>query len=99
MPAEPQGAQKHEQQGEANGLPLLSLGLVLNREGFPIVHKLFPGNACYATVVLPCKDGKEYHIRKPGLPDERQKMLYRALGINLQTLTVLKTVLKPEKSR
>ena len=39
------------------------------------------------------------HIRKPGLPDERQKMLYRALGINLQTLTVLKTVLKPEKSR
>lgn len=54
---------------------------------------------CYATVVLPCRDGKEYHIRKPGLPDERQKMLYRALGINLQTLPVLKTVLKPEKSR
>ncbi len=44
-------------------------------------------------------DGKEYHIRKPGLPDERQKMLYRALGINLQTLLVLKTVLKPGKSR
>ena len=50
---------------------------------------------CYATVTLPCRDGKEYRIRKPGIADERQKLIYHVLGIDLNTLPVHKVVVEP----
>jgi len=50
---------------------------------------------CYATVKLPCKNGKEYQIRKPGIPDEKQKLIYEALGIDISALPVNRIVIEP----
>lgn len=51
---------------------------------------------CYATVSMSCRDGRRYRIRKPGIADERQKLIYRTLGIDLDTLPVIKTVAEPD---
>ena len=50
---------------------------------------------CYTTINLPCRNGKEYHIRRPGKPDERQRMIYSALGIDVGALPVRKVVVEP----
>ena len=52
---------------------------------------------CYATVKLPCKNGKEYQIRKPGIPDEKQKLIYKALNIDVGALPVTRRVVEPIK--
>ena len=52
---------------------------------------------CYATVKLPCKNGKEYQIRKPGIPDEKQKLIYKALNIDVGALPVTRRVAEPIK--
>ncbi|OQC17571.1 MAG: hypothetical protein BWX73_00117 [Lentisphaerae bacterium ADurb.Bin082] len=50
---------------------------------------------CYTTINLPCSNGREYHIRRPGKPDERQKMIYSAFGIDVSALPVRKVVVEP----
>ena len=50
---------------------------------------------CYTTILMPCKDGKMYSIRRAGRPDEKQKCIYQALGIDLSTLPVRKEVIEP----
>lgn len=50
---------------------------------------------CYATITMPCKNGKEYQIRRPGKPDERQALIYRALDIDMATLPVIKKLVEP----
>lgn len=37
---------------------------------------------CYATVMLPTKDGRIHWIRKPGMPEQEQWEIYRKFGIN-----------------
>ena len=55
---------------------------------------------CYATVKLPCRNGVEYQIRKPGIPDEKQKLIYKALGIDISALPVSRLAVEPAiKSR
>jgi hypothetical protein len=50
---------------------------------------------CCTTISLPCGNGREYHVRRPGKPDERQKMIYSALGIGVGALPVRKVVVEP----
>ena len=52
---------------------------------------------CYDTMTMPCKNGREYQIRRPGKPDERQKLIYRALNIDLTTLPVIKKLVEPKE--
>jgi transposase len=49
---------------------------------------------CYTTINMPCCNGKEYQIRRPGKPDERQKLIYSSLGIDVSTLPVRKVVVE-----
>jgi len=46
----------------------------------------------YSTIVLPTKSGTVYRIRKPGVPDMRQRAIYETLGINWVQLPVTRTV-------
>jgi transposase len=46
----------------------------------------------YSTICLPTRDGKLHSIRRPGLPDQRQASVYQALGVDLATLPVTRTV-------
>lgn len=50
---------------------------------------------CYTTINLPCRNGKQYQLRRPGKPDERQKLIYSSLGIDVSTLPVHKVVIEP----
>ena len=43
---------------------------------------------CYTTILLPTVSGELHRIRKPGIPDERQRAIYRALGVDLKQLPV-----------
>ncbi|NLB55963.1 MAG: IS1634 family transposase [Lentisphaerae bacterium] len=41
---------------------------------------------CYTTILLPTKDGLTHRIRKAGQPEECQKEIYQALGIEWRNL-------------
>lgn len=43
---------------------------------------------CYATVIIPTAEGFEHHNRKPGRPNETQKLAYRLLGVDWTDLPV-----------
>lgn len=49
---------------------------------------------CYATMLIPTSDGKVRHLRKPGRPDERQRAIYKRLGINCSTLPTRTSIFK-----
>lgn len=46
----------------------------------------------YSTVMLPCKDGKIVHIRKPGQPEETHQEIYHKLDIDYDNLPKTKIV-------
>ncbi len=50
---------------------------------------------CYATITMPCQNGSEYQIRRPGKPDERQRLIYRALNIDVASLPVTRKKIEP----
>jgi len=54
---------------------------------------------CYTTIVLPTRSGTIYRIRKPGVPEESQKAIYRTLGINYEKLPRTRTVHAPASGR
>lgn len=37
---------------------------------------------CYATMIIPATTGRVHHIRKPGRPNDAQKLVYSLLGID-----------------
>jgi len=43
---------------------------------------------CYTTIILPTAKGELHRIRRPGIPDERQRAIYKNLGIDLKPLPV-----------
>jgi len=43
---------------------------------------------CYSTLIIPSADGMVRRIRKPGRPDERQRLIYELLDIDLAALPV-----------
>lgn len=45
---------------------------------------------CYATMIVPSKDGKIRHVRKAGKPDERQRKIYQLLNVEYRNLPVTK---------
>lgn len=47
---------------------------------------------CYATIVLPTKNGKTYRIRKASAPDEQQNRIYQIFGIDWKSLPKSKTL-------
>ena len=51
---------------------------------------------CYATLIVPCKDGGVYHIRKPGRPEAQQRQLYKIFGVKISNLR--KTTVKFRKT-
>ena len=46
----------------------------------------------YSTMILPCKDGKIVHSRKPGEPEETHKEIYKKLDIEYDNLPKTKIV-------
>ena len=48
----------------------------------------------YATVILPTRQGKVYHLRKAGIPETSHKQIYNLLGIKWNKLPVKKRMLK-----
>ena len=42
----------------------------------------------YTTIILPTKNDGVHRIRKAGIPDEKQKMIYNSLGVNWKNLPV-----------
>lgn len=50
---------------------------------------------CHATITMPCKSGREYLVRRPGKPDERQMLIYKALDIDTAALPVIKRLVEP----
>jgi len=44
----------------------------------------------YATIILTLRDGSRYEVRKPGMPDERQRSVYQIFGVDLCSLPVFK---------
>ena len=49
---------------------------------------------CYATVIMPTAEGLEHHNRKPGRPDQIQKLVYTLLGIDWKALPVRRRTYK-----
>jgi len=47
---------------------------------------------CYTTIMLPTIKGELHRLRKPGLPDNRQKEIYDRIGIKWQGLPAMRTV-------
>lgn len=43
---------------------------------------------CYATVIAPTAKKQVYHVRKPGRPNEVQKLIYKQLGIDWKNLPI-----------
>ena len=48
---------------------------------------------CYATIILPTRQGDTYRIRKAGQPEESQKRIYRLLGVDWRNLPTIKTLI------
>jgi len=48
---------------------------------------------CYATLFVPTRDGRCYRLRRPGLPEECQRDVYRKLGLDLRGLPRSKVIL------
>jgi hypothetical protein len=49
---------------------------------------------CYSTIIVPTADGIIRHTRKPGRPDERQRLIYDILGVDFSPLPVKKNFYK-----
>ena len=49
---------------------------------------------CYATVVIPTEERLEHHDRKPGRPNEVQRLIYLLLGIDWKDLPVTRRTYK-----
>jgi len=47
---------------------------------------------CYTTILLPTRSGQTYRLRRAGQPEECQKAIYRALGIQWDKLPQAKVV-------
>ncbi len=54
---------------------------------------------CYSTLIVPTSDGIVRHIRKPGRPDERQRLVYELLGVDTSGLPVRKTMHRDVKKK
>jgi hypothetical protein len=52
---------------------------------------------CYATIVTPTEEGLEHHDRKPGRPNEVQRLVYSLLGIDWKALPVARRTYKTGK--
>ncbi len=55
---------------------------------WPTIRRILQTH-CYCTLIVPSRNGV-WHIRKSGLPDEQQKQIYEALGVDWQSLPVTK---------
>jgi len=56
---------------------------------------------CYTTILLPTENGQTHRIRKAGQPEECQKAIYRALGVEWRGLPCTRSVIgaKPSQAR
>ena len=48
---------------------------------------------CYSTILLPTSNGQTHRIRKAGIADEQQALIYKRLGINWSKLPKSKNVI------
>ncbi len=49
---------------------------------------------CYSTLIIPSDDGMVRRIRKPGRADEKQRLIYEIMGIEVRNLPVRSNVFK-----
>jgi len=54
---------------------------------------------CYSTIIVPTKNGVVRHTRKPGRPDERQRLIYDLLGVDCSKLPIKKNIFKDVKKK
>lgn len=52
---------------------------------------------CYSTIIAPTTEGLIHHVRKPGRPDPRQKLVYEILGVDCKSLPVKRRTYKKTK--
>ncbi len=52
---------------------------------------------CYATVVVPTATGLVHHTRKPGRPNEVQRLIYSLLGIDCSALPVQRRTYRSQR--
>lgn len=52
---------------------------------------------CYSTMHLPTREGCTHRIRRPGVPDERQRQIYDLLGVDLSGLPESRTVIEAKR--
>ena len=52
---------------------------------------------CYTTILLPTRDGSTHRIRKAGQPEECQKAIYQALGINWNRLPAHRSIVNKKR--
>jgi len=69
----------------------------LEREGdtrsWPTIRRIMQTH-CYSTIRIPTRDGCAHRLRKPGVPDERQRQIYDTLGVDLSGLPESRTVIE-----
>ena len=53
----------------------------------------------YSTIIVPTADGIIRHTRKPGRPDERQRLIYDILGADYSNLPVKKNLYRDVKKK
>ena len=52
----------------------------------------------YSTIIVPTNKGITYRIRKPGIPEECQRHIYKLLGVKLDQLPKTKIMIKKKPS-
>lgn len=52
---------------------------------------------CYSTLIVPTGEDLEHHVRKPGKPDNCQKLIYETLKIDYKSLPVRRRSYKKKK--
>lgn len=52
---------------------------------------------CYATLIVPTDEGIEHHDRRPGRPNEAQRLVYSLLGIDWSDLPVTRRTYRTAK--
>lgn len=68
-----------------------------DHRSWPTIKRILSTH-CYGTIIVPTINGTVYRIRKPGIPDETQKAIYKVLGIDWKKLPRAKTLMRSGKN-
>ncbi len=64
-----------------------------DHRSWPVIRQLLQTH-CYATLTAPTTSGVTWQMRKPGVPEATQRMIYDRLGVDLAALPETRTSFK-----